>query len=197
MKQMNAPVPHHERLLGIRASRSDTSRLRPIARSYDAAERDAFRGHRRAARARLRAYAPGSENRPSLVIVSAPIKRPYVWDLAPSISVIQTCMRAGFGTYLIDWREATGTARRGLAAYADALILELLEAVRAPVILLDPLSRGTVGVRRVSASGRLAFVLPGFTLKPYPSIPASTLTQVNRIICILSHRNRLRCCRGS
>ena len=43
---------------------------------------------------RLRDYG-GQETSRSLFIVAAPIKRPYIWDLAPSVSAIRYCLRAG------------------------------------------------------------------------------------------------------
>jgi polyhydroxyalkanoate synthase subunit PhaC len=43
------------------------------------------------ARWRLRAYVGGSAG-PSLLIVAAPIKRPYIWDLADSVSVVRRCL---------------------------------------------------------------------------------------------------------
>src|SRR5690349_137796 len=43
---------------------------------------------------RLRDYGSGTETRPVL-IVAAPIKRPYIWDLTPDVSVIRRCLAAG------------------------------------------------------------------------------------------------------
>jgi polyhydroxyalkanoate synthase subunit PhaC len=46
-------------------------------------------------RVKLRDY--GNEgNRPSLLIVPAPIKKPYIWDLTPSVSVVLACLQARF-----------------------------------------------------------------------------------------------------
>jgi len=44
------------------------------------------------ARWRLRAYTDTSTSRP-LLIVTAPIKRPYIWDLAASVSVVRHCLQ--------------------------------------------------------------------------------------------------------
>jgi polyhydroxyalkanoate synthase len=40
---------------------------------------------------RLRQYS-GPEMRTPLLIVAAPIKRPYIWDLAPSVSAVRYCL---------------------------------------------------------------------------------------------------------
>lgn len=51
---------------------------------------------------RLRDYGgPGPET--SLLIVAAPIKRPYIWDLGPDISAIRYCLSCGMRVYLLEW----------------------------------------------------------------------------------------------
>jgi polyhydroxyalkanoate synthase subunit PhaC len=49
---------------------------------------------------RLRRYAH-YDAQLSLLIVPAPIKRPYIWDLAPSISAVRHCLDHHFGVYLL------------------------------------------------------------------------------------------------
>jgi polyhydroxyalkanoate synthase len=44
------------------------------------------------ARWQLRAYVDTSAGTP-LLIVAAPIKRPYIWDLADSVSVVRHCLQ--------------------------------------------------------------------------------------------------------
>src|SRR5262245_27980157 len=51
---------------------------------------------------RLRAY-DGPDTGPCLVIVSAPIKKPYIWDLAPSVSAVRYCLRHQLRVFLIEW----------------------------------------------------------------------------------------------
>jgi polyhydroxyalkanoate synthase len=69
---------------------------------------------------RLREY-PG-QGRERLFIVAAPIKRPYIWDLAPSVSVIRSCMQRGLQIFLLEWLPATGmTGNNGLAEYTAAI----------------------------------------------------------------------------
>lgn len=70
---------------------------------------------------RLRDYAPQAPS-PSLLIVAAPIKRPYIWDLAPSVSAIRRFLQEGFHVYLIEWtEEAERTQNRGLDEHSKAI----------------------------------------------------------------------------
>jgi polyhydroxyalkanoate synthase len=55
---------------------------------------------------RLRDYG-GHDASPPLLIVAAPIKRPYIWDLAPSASAIGRCLQQGLHVYLIEWMLAS------------------------------------------------------------------------------------------
>ena len=64
------------------------------------------------------------ENRPSLLIIPAPIKKPYIWDLMPSVSVVLACLQARFRVYILEWTETPQNGSdSGLAVYADELIL--------------------------------------------------------------------------
>ena len=73
---------------------------------------------------RLRDYA-GSEAGPCLLIVAAPIKRPYIWDLAPEVSAVRFCLNQGLRVYLLEWTPPSpGDGNAGLAAYADKAIGE-------------------------------------------------------------------------
>jgi polyhydroxyalkanoate synthase subunit PhaC len=70
---------------------------------------------------RLRDYSSRPIS-PSLLVVAAPIKRPYVWDLAPSVSAIDYCLRAGLGVYLLEWLPASrDTGTTGLCQCALAI----------------------------------------------------------------------------
>ena len=51
---------------------------------------------------RLRKYADGTAG-PPLLIVAAPIKRPYIWDLMPSASAVRRCLQSGLSVYLLEW----------------------------------------------------------------------------------------------
>ena len=69
---------------------------------------------------RLRDYG-GDESFASLLIVAAPIKRPYIWDLSPSASAIRYCLGQGLRVFLLEWLPASrGIANNGLDEYANA-----------------------------------------------------------------------------
>jgi polyhydroxyalkanoate synthase len=69
----------------------------------------------------LRDYAAQSTS-PPLLIVAAPIKRPYIWDLAPSVSAVSRCLQEGSHVYLIEWApEAGRTQNSGLDEHARAI----------------------------------------------------------------------------
>lgn len=78
----------------------------------------------------LRAYRENEGSGPVLLIVPAPIKRSYIWDLAPWASVVGEALRAGIRVFLIDWKESRGKpSTAGLADYADEFIDESLRAI--------------------------------------------------------------------
>jgi len=78
---------------------------------------------------RLRKYAD-YDGQSSLLIVPAPIKRPYIWDLAPSISVVRYCLDRHFGVYLLEWMPPLANGKQaGLADYADRAISECVARV--------------------------------------------------------------------
>ena len=70
---------------------------------------------------RLRDYG-GRPSSHCLLIVAAPIKRPYIWDLAPSISAIGRCLREDLHVCLLEWLPASADTRNnGLDEYARAI----------------------------------------------------------------------------
>ena len=70
---------------------------------------------------RLRDYASQSKS-PSLLIVAAPIKRPYIWDLAPAVSAIGRCLHEGWHVYLLEWVPREDRAQNnGLDEHANAI----------------------------------------------------------------------------
>jgi polyhydroxyalkanoate synthase len=74
---------------------------------------------------RLRDYG-GNDRSRSLLIIAAPIKRPYIWDLASSISAIRFCLRQGLHVQLLEWMPASPNAGNcGL----DEYVLAISEAV--------------------------------------------------------------------
>jgi len=77
----------------------------------------------------LHAYAPAQSGGLPVLIVPAPIKPAYVWDLAPGSSVVEACLAAGRRTYVVWWD--TPAPAFGLAQYADRFLAECLDAVAA------------------------------------------------------------------
>jgi polyhydroxyalkanoate synthase len=82
--------------------------------------------------ARLRAYQrlePASRG-PVLLIVPAPIKRAYVWDLLPEVSVVRQALRGGVRVYLLEWLDPGASEDGfGLSEYAERLPLAALDAI--------------------------------------------------------------------
>jgi len=58
---------------------------------------------------RLRDYGGRHESRP-LLIIAAPIKKPYIWDLTPSTSAVCLCLRQGLHVHLLEWTPASPPA---------------------------------------------------------------------------------------
>jgi polyhydroxyalkanoate synthase len=78
----------------------------------------------------LRFYGSLQKAGPVLLIVPAPIKRPYIWDLLPSVSVVRRCLHGSLRVYLVQWERPEGPEQAfGLAEYADRLILDCLHAI--------------------------------------------------------------------
>jgi polyhydroxyalkanoate synthase len=58
----------------------------------------------------------------SLLIVAGPIKRAYIWDLAPSVSAVRYCMREGLHVHLLEWMPASQQDQNnGLDEYTEAI----------------------------------------------------------------------------
>ncbi|WP_019140179.1 alpha/beta fold hydrolase [Noviherbaspirillum massiliense] len=79
---------------------------------------------------RLRQYGEASAEGPVLFIVPAPIKRPYIWDLAPEVSVVRRCLAQGMRVYLVEWTPCA-KADVGLADYGDRLLKLCFDAIAA------------------------------------------------------------------
>lgn len=70
---------------------------------------------------RLRDYTK-HEATQSLLIVAAPIKRPYIWDLAPAASAIRYCLGQNLRVRLLEWLPASRAAgNNGLTEYTEAI----------------------------------------------------------------------------
>ncbi|MDB6121247.1 MAG: poly(3-hydroxybutyrate) synthase subunit [Pedosphaera sp.] len=78
----------------------------------------------------LRAYASNRNDGPVVLIIPAPIKRSYIWDLAPEASVVQQFVRNDISVYLAQWEQpGVDEQTYGLAEYADQLLLDCLHAI--------------------------------------------------------------------
>jgi polyhydroxyalkanoate synthase len=78
------------------------------------------------------AYAESGGPGPVVLLIPAPIKRAYLWDLAPAVSVVRRCLERGLRVYLLRWAEPGETERElGLDAYAGRFIADALTAIEA------------------------------------------------------------------
>lgn len=77
---------------------------------------------------RLRKYAGGTAG-PPLLIVAAPIKRPYIWDLAPSASAVRRCLQSGLSVYLLEWTSPHRGASIGLEDFASHFLSDAVGRV--------------------------------------------------------------------
>lgn len=78
---------------------------------------------------RLRDY-DGRAGAPPLLIIASPIKRPYIWDLAPSVSAVRYCLDHGLHVYLLEWTPPAKEAQSaGLEQYIGEAIATSVAAV--------------------------------------------------------------------
>lgn len=82
----------------------------------------------------LRRFGPQHAEGPAVLLVPAPIKRAYIWDMAPEVSVVQRWLERGYRVYLAEWTQADETESDegfGLAGYADRLLVACRAAIAA------------------------------------------------------------------
>lgn len=89
---------------------------------------------------RLRAYG-GAPAGPVLLLVPAPIKRYYIWDLAPHCSVVRQALARACRVFLVEWEEP-GAQDDGLAEYVGKMLDACVEA-----------ALGLTGAERVHLAG--------------------------------------------
>jgi polyhydroxyalkanoate synthase len=77
----------------------------------------------------LKAYGDAAGKGPVILLVPAPIKRAYIWDLAPGASVVEQCLAHETRPYVVQWEQPE--AAFGLDDYADRLVLACVDAIRA------------------------------------------------------------------
>lgn len=80
--------------------------------------------------ARLRAYHPDGVESPAILILPAPFKRAYIWDLLPEISAVRRCLERNCAVYVLEWLlPGPGEDGFGLADYAGRLPPAAVEAI--------------------------------------------------------------------
>lgn len=78
---------------------------------------------------RLRFYG-GKSGRPVALIVPAPIKRHYIWDISPHRSVVRHALDEEFRVFLVEWTEPVDEAANySLEDYGVRLIDACVEAI--------------------------------------------------------------------
>lgn len=81
---------------------------------------------------RVRAYNHGTGNGAAILLVPAPIKGHYIWDLAPDISVVRALSKRGMRVYLAQWLSMDQASLTfGLEDYASRLLGAAIDAVDA------------------------------------------------------------------
>lgn len=78
---------------------------------------------------RLRKYEQVSADGRAVLLVPAPIKRAYIWDLLPQVSVVRRWMERGYKVYLAEWLPETGP-QFGLDEYGERLLASCQQAIR-------------------------------------------------------------------
>jgi polyhydroxyalkanoate synthase subunit PhaC len=104
---------------------------------------------------RLRDYG-GEDQSPSLLVIAAPIKKPYIWDLTPSTSAIRFCLRQGLRVQLLEWMPASSHAGN---CGIDEYVLAVSEAVATSTALAKGAKPHMIGH---SLGGTLAAIYGAF-----------------------------------
>jgi polyhydroxyalkanoate synthase len=79
---------------------------------------------------RLHSYPAADPDGPPVLLIPAPIKRCYVFDLDPGCSVVDRCLRHGLRPYLVEWTDPGPDGQQlGLDAYASDLLQRCLHSI--------------------------------------------------------------------
>jgi polyhydroxyalkanoate synthase len=78
----------------------------------------------------LRKYHDDSSEGPAVLLIPAPIKKAYIWDLSPQVSVVRRWLEQGYQVYLAEWTPGTGPDF-GLDDYAERLLGACQRAIEA------------------------------------------------------------------
>ncbi|MCC2973878.1 alpha/beta fold hydrolase [Massilia sp. IC2-476] len=102
----------------------------------------------------LRRYGDEQPDGPAVLLVPAPIKRSYIWDLAPEISVVRRWMEQGYRVYLAEWTQIADDDDPdfGLDDYGDRLLTACRQAIAADS------GRDSVAIAGHSLGGILAAI---------------------------------------
>jgi polyhydroxyalkanoate synthase len=80
----------------------------------------------------VRRYGETAADGPSVLIVPAPIKRSYIWDLSPEVSVVRRWLERGYRVYLAEWVPVPDShGHFGLDEYGDRLLVAARRAIEA------------------------------------------------------------------
>jgi polyhydroxyalkanoate synthase len=80
----------------------------------------------------VRRYGDTAADGPSVLIVPAPIKRSYIWDLSPEVSVVRRWLERGYRVYLAEWVPVPDSHEHfGLDEYGDRLLVAARRAIEA------------------------------------------------------------------
>ncbi|WP_229463972.1 alpha/beta hydrolase [Massilia sp. 9I] len=78
----------------------------------------------------LRRFGDEQPDGPAVLLVPAPIKRSYIWDLEPQISVVRRWMEQGYRVYLAEWTPVPDEDDDfGLGDYGDRLLSACQRAI--------------------------------------------------------------------
>lgn len=78
----------------------------------------------------LRKYEGCVEGGPAVLLVPAPIKKSYIWDLAPQVSVVRRWIAQGYQVYMAEWTP-DAEPEFGLEDYAGRMLGTCQQMVRA------------------------------------------------------------------
>lgn len=150
--------------------------------------------------ARLRAYHAADATGPALLIISAPFKRPYIWDLLPEVSVVRRCLGRSLRVYLLEWTiPSADDDSLGLTDYAHRLPQAALATIehkagRGPLVLAGHSLGGTFAAICASLAPEL---VQGLILVDAPLEFGRWGGPLARALAILPHAHAVRRAAGN